>query len=130
MGIGRVPRPPGRVWHGKGQGAKQDQPAARIEYWRSRYAYFAKHHNCAVRFVLRCGLLLRLLVDSAVSGLLTMVTFGRSPRWPEKFAVHRALLSWPFRGCPGGVGLPRGCFAGKLPLLNTHPLSHTSFHFS
>jgi len=106
-GFATVHLPQVRVWHGQGQTAKQDQPAARIEYWRSRYAYFAKHHNFAVRFVLRCGLLLRLLVDSAVSGLLTMVTFGRSPRWRKKFVVHRALLSWNFRGCPEGVGLPR-----------------------
>lgn len=96
-----------RVWHGQGQTAKQDLPAARIEYWRSRYAYFAKHSSVAVRVVLRCGLLLRLMVDSAVSGLVAAVTLGQSRRWREKFAVHRALLFWHLQGCPAGVGLPR-----------------------
>ena len=95
------------VWHGQGQTAKQSLAAARIEYWRSRYAYFAKHRGLAVRMVLRCGLLLRLIVDSVVSGLLTVATFGQSRRWREKFAVHRAILLWHLRGCPDGIGLPR-----------------------
>jgi GT2 family glycosyltransferase len=106
-GFATVHLPQVRVWHGQGQTAKQDQPAARIEYWRSRYAYFAKHRSLAVRIVLRCGLLVRLLVDSAASGILTAITPGLSRRWREKFAVHRALLFWHLQGCPAGVGLPR-----------------------
>jgi GT2 family glycosyltransferase len=106
-GFATVHLPQVRVWHGQGQTAKKDPAAARIEYWRSRYAYFAKHRSPAVVMVLRCGLLLRLLVDSAVSGALAVLTLGRSRRWKEKFAVHRALLLWHVRGCPDGVGLPR-----------------------
>jgi GT2 family glycosyltransferase len=106
-GFATVHLPQVRVWHGQGQTAKQDQAAARIEYWRSRYAYFAKHQSQAVRIALRCGLLLRLIVDSAVSGLLTAITLGQSRRWREKFAVHRALLFWHLQGCPSGAGLPR-----------------------
>jgi hypothetical protein len=96
-----------RVWHGQGRTAKKDPAAARVEYWRSRYAYFAKHRSPAVGIVLRCGLLLRLVVDSAVSSALTALSLGRSRRWKEKFAVHRALLLWHLRGCPAGAGLPR-----------------------
>jgi GT2 family glycosyltransferase len=106
-GFATVHLPQVRVWHGQGQTAKQDQPAARIEYWRSRYAYFAKHSNLAVRIALRCGLLLRLLVDSAVSGVLTAISLGQSRRWREKFAVHRALILWHLQGCPAEAGLPR-----------------------
>ena len=106
-GFATVHLPQVRVWHAQGQTAKQDQPAARIEYWRSRYAYFAKHRSSIVCIALRCGLLLRLAVDSAVSGWLTTVTLGRSPRWREKFAVHRALLHWHLQGCPTSGGLPR-----------------------
>ena len=103
-GFATVHLPQVRVWHGQGQTAKKDPAAARIEYWRSRYAYFAKHRSRVVGFVLRCGLLFRLAVDSAVSGALSL---GRSRRWTEKFAVHRALLLWHLRGCPPGAGLPR-----------------------
>jgi GT2 family glycosyltransferase len=95
------------IWHGQGQTAKQDLPAARIEYWRSRYAYFAKHRSLATRLALRCGLLLRLLIDSAFSGLLMALSLGQARRWRDKFAVHRALLFWHLRGCPDAVGLPR-----------------------
>ncbi|HET6928787.1 MAG TPA: glycosyltransferase family 2 protein [Candidatus Acidoferrum sp.] len=106
-GLATVHLPQVHVWHGQGQTAKQDLPAARVEYWRSRYAYFAKHRSAVVRIILRCGLLLRLFVDSAVSGLLTAITLGRSRRWTEKFAVHRALLLWHLRRCPPEAGLPR-----------------------
>jgi GT2 family glycosyltransferase len=106
-GFATVHLPQVHVWHGQGQTAKQDLPAARIEYWRSRYAYFAKHRSSMVCIALRCGLLLRLAVDSAVSGLLAAVTLGRSPRWTEKFVVQRALLHWHFKGCPASAGLPR-----------------------
>jgi GT2 family glycosyltransferase len=106
-GYATVHLPRVRVWHGQGQTAKQDLAAARIEYWRSRYAYFAKHRSPMVCIVLRCGLLLRLIVDSAVSGFLTALTFGKSRQWREKLAVHRALLLWHLRGCPDGAGLPR-----------------------
>ena len=106
-GFATVHLPQVHVWHEQGQTAKHDLPAARIEYWRSRYAYFAKHRGPVVRVILRCGLLLRLFVDSAVSGFLTAITLGISRRWREKSAVHRALLLWHLRGCPPGVGLPR-----------------------
>src|SRR6202795_2734197 len=65
-GLGTVHLPQVCVWHGQGQTPKKELAAARIEYWRSRYAYFAKHQGVAVRAVLRCGLLLRLIVDAAV----------------------------------------------------------------
>jgi len=96
-----------RVWHGQGQTAKQDLAAARIEYWRSRYAYFAKHKSAAVCVALDCGLLLRLGVDSIVSGLITVLSLGQSRRWRGKFAVHRVLVLWHLQGCPPESGLSR-----------------------
>jgi GT2 family glycosyltransferase len=95
------------VWHAQGETTKKNLAAARIEYWRSRYAYFAKHNGIAVRIVLHAGLLLRLLVDSTVSALFTILTFGKSSRWRGKFAVHRALLLWHLQACPPESGLPR-----------------------
>jgi GT2 family glycosyltransferase len=106
-GFATVHLPQVRVWHAQGLTAKRNPVAARIEYWRSRYAYFAKQRSPLVCIVLRYGLLLRLIVDSAVSGVLTAATFGQSRRWKEKFAVHRALLFWHLQGRPAGVGLPR-----------------------
>ena len=96
-----------RVWHGRGQSAKQTSGGARIEYWRSRYAYFCKHFGPGTRLVLRAGLGVRLFADTLVSGLLTLLTFGSSARWREKFQIHRCLLAWHCRGCPEEMGLPR-----------------------
>ena len=106
-GVSTVHLPQVHVWHGQGQTAKQNLAAARIEYWRSRYAYFAKHKPALTRAALRCGLLMRLLLDSLLSGLLTALTLGQSKGCHEKFAVHLALLGWHIRGCPQKVGLPR-----------------------
>ena len=96
-----------RVWHDQGQTAKQISAGTRIEYWRSRYAYFRKHHGIGTRLTLHAGLGVRLIADALVSGLLTLLTLGRSRRWREKFQVHGRLMAWHCRGCPEGMGLPR-----------------------
>jgi GT2 family glycosyltransferase len=95
------------IAHGQGQTAKQNLPAARIEYWKSRYAYFAKHKRLPIRIVLRVGLLFRLAIDFLAGGLLTLLTLGQSRRWRDKFAVQRALVWWHLQGCPAESGLPR-----------------------
>ncbi|HEY5911270.1 MAG TPA: glycosyltransferase family 2 protein [Verrucomicrobiae bacterium] len=96
-----------QVWHGQGGSARQWPAAARIEYWRSRYAYFEKNHSRSVCGLVRMGLALRLAVDWLASGLLALLTFGRSPRWREKWRTNTALGLWHLRGCPAGAGLPR-----------------------
>ena len=95
------------VWHGQGQTAKKNSPTARIEYWRSRYIYFAKNHRLSVRVALVIGLLLRLFVNSLTSGLLVALTLGRSARWKNKWQVNSALSLWHLRGKPQEMGLPR-----------------------
>jgi GT2 family glycosyltransferase len=95
------------VWHGQGQTAKKNSPAARIEYWRSRYIYFAKNHGLSVRIALVIGLLLRLFTNCLASSLLVALTFGRSARWMNKWRVNSALGLWHLRGKPQDMGLPR-----------------------
>ena len=92
------------VWHGQGQTAKQVSVAARIEYWRSRYQYFAKNHGQITRIVLTAGLTMRLIANWLVSGLLQ----GASERWRNKQQVNAALVCWHLRGRPECMGLPRG----------------------
>jgi GT2 family glycosyltransferase len=96
-----------RVWHGQGQTARATAPAARIEYWRSRYRYFQKHHGRLTRALLRIGLLARLGADFVASLVMVALTAGGSARWRLKLAVQRALVQWHVRGCPDGMGLPR-----------------------
>lgn len=96
-----------RVCHGQGQTARKNPAGARIEFWKSRYAFFARHRGVAARVVLRVGLFARLAIDFLFSGLLTALSFGQWRRWREKFVVHRALLWWHLEGCPAEAGLPR-----------------------
>lgn len=96
-----------KIWHGQGQSAKSIPAAARIEYWRSRYRYFAKNHGRLTLLVLRVGLFARLVADWLASACITAVTLGSSLRWNNKFAVYQALLIWHLRFCPGDMGLPR-----------------------
>lgn len=94
------------VTHGQGQTAKQISVAARIEYWRSRYIYFAKNNSAIVRIILFLGLSVRLFIDWVAAGLLTIATFGKA-RWHARFQVCSALISWHLQGCPATAGLPR-----------------------
>jgi hypothetical protein len=95
------------VWHGQGQSARQVAAGARIEYWRSRYAYFAKNHSPAARRILTAGLAVRLLFDSLAAGLFVLATFGKNARWQNRWQVCKALLRWHLRGQPADMGLPR-----------------------
>jgi GT2 family glycosyltransferase len=95
------------VTHGSGQSAKQVLPAARVEYWRSRYAYFAKNHGLLTRLVLRVGLGCRLLVDWVAALFAVVFTLGRSERWRNRFEVCSVLMWWHLRGCLADTGLPR-----------------------
>jgi len=96
-----------RVWHGQGQTAKQVSVGARIEYWRSRYIYFAKNHHQSTRLILIAGLMVRLLFDWFAAFLLTILTFGQNARWRSRLRVCTALVIWHLRGCPAKSGLPR-----------------------
>lgn len=95
------------VTHGGGQSAKQVLPAARVEYWRSRYAYFEKNHGPLTRLVLRIGLGIRLLVDWIAALGAAGLTLGRNERWRNRLEVCSSILWWHLRGCPDETGLPR-----------------------
>jgi GT2 family glycosyltransferase len=95
------------VWHEQGKSAKQLPVPARVEYWRSRYAYFAKNHSGFTRALLGVGLRARLLANWLAGGLLTLLTLGRSTRRLQAWTVNHALLRWHLRGCPPEPCLPR-----------------------
>lgn len=95
------------AWHGQGQTAKQISAAARIEYWRSRYIYFAKNYGVLTRLVLFAGLLVRLFVDWMVAMLFVLVTLGKNARWRSRFQICSALADWHLCGCPPEKGLSR-----------------------
>ena len=93
-----------KVWHEQGKSAGQIFVPARIEYWRSRYAYFVKNHSPFTRAVLRLGLGARLVLNWISSGVLGL---GQSIRWRNAWRVNSALLRWHLSFCPPQSGLPR-----------------------
>ncbi len=95
------------AWHGQGQSARQTPVSVRIEYWRSRYAYFRKNAGPLTCALVRAGLCLRLLLDWLTSGLLVVATAGQSPRWRHRWELTSALWRWHLRNCPVEMGLPR-----------------------
>ena len=96
-----------RVWHGQGQTTRQVSVAARIEYWKSRYAYFAKNDRLASRVALRAGLMARLLLSWGGALLAVVLTFGKVTRTRDRWRLYANLLTWHLRGCPPSWGLHR-----------------------
>jgi GT2 family glycosyltransferase len=99
--------PQAQAWHGQGQSARQTPVSVRIEYWRSRYAYFRKNSGPLACGMLRVGLCVRLFFDWVSSGLLVVATAGRSARWRHRWNLTSALWRWHLKNCPMEMGLPR-----------------------
>jgi len=93
--------PGAHVYHLQGQSAKRVNVAARIEYWRSRYTYFRKHESVAAFFLLRSGLIARLML-SIIGQLLTCL-FSRNAR--SRLRVNAVILFWHIAGCPTSWGI-------------------------
>ncbi len=94
------------VWHGKGRSAAASPVAARIEYWRSRYRYFALHAPRSHQICLRIVLPLRLAAELA--GDLLIFPFARTrTRFRERMQVRWAILRWHMAGRPDRMGLSR-----------------------
>jgi GT2 family glycosyltransferase len=97
------------VIHLSGGSSKRRSPAlTRIEYHRSLYRFFRKHHGrleAALVLVLRCAKAFFYLVTQA-----PLVLAGERHR--ERWGIHRRVLIWHLQGCPGGVGLGGGAPPG------------------
>lgn len=93
------------VYHLQGSSAGKANVRARIEYWRSRYTFFRKHHGPVVRAMVRAGLLVRLTVNLLAMALGNLLTFFSRPRLRDKLLVYLGILLWHLRGCPADGGL-------------------------
>ncbi|MFQ3671057.1 MAG: glycosyltransferase family 2 protein, partial [Verrucomicrobiia bacterium] len=96
-----------RVWHRQGGSAGSIQVAARIEYWRSRYAYAKKHFPVGMRWALGAGLVVKLVVDLVAQAVGTVLTCGLHRKVRAKLALDVALLRWHLGGCPDSMGISR-----------------------
>lgn len=96
-----------RVVHLQGQSARQDPASARIEYYRSRYRFFALHKSKFSRGVLRMGLIFNLCVEIIFSFLASLVTGFSYRKEVSRLHVRLKLLAWHLRGCPVDWGIKR-----------------------
>ena len=90
--------PTARIFHFQGQsvGANVD---SRVMYYRSRYIYFRKWHKRSypiVRIVIFC----RLLVNTVLTLLAMLLTFGLKGDLYRKFKIYVQLIAWHLKGCP------------------------------
>jgi GT2 family glycosyltransferase len=99
--------PSARAAHLQGATAKQYHAEARIEFFRSRYRFFAKHYGKSQKRILKAVLVANLMLYVLVLGIAVLATFGMVAGIVETFRVRWELLTWHFRGCPSGRGLPR-----------------------
>ncbi len=102
-----IHHPKVEVWHSQGSSAKKVKAAARIEYWRSRYQYFAKNASTVDLRILQAGLLFRLLLNWILNGTATLLTFGAVSSLRNRFAIAHALTQWHLQGQPKEWGIPR-----------------------
>jgi hypothetical protein len=96
-----------RVVHLQGQSARQDPASARIEFYRSRYRFFALHKSMFSRGVLRMGLIFNLCVEILYSFLASLITGFSYRKEVSRLHVRVKILAWHLLGCPDDWGIKR-----------------------
>ncbi len=97
--------PESRVYHLKGASAAKVNVRARIEYWISRYRFFAKHYAPPVRAALKIGLVLRLSAALVAGAAINLATLFLIKRQRQRLWLSATLFAWHLAGCPSQWGL-------------------------
>ncbi len=92
--------PSAQILHLQGASASLAKTEAKIEYYRSRYRFFAKWRGKTQTYILKCSLIIRLLADLVINLPLLWVRPLRR-RWERQLRI----LSWHLKGCPLSEGL-------------------------
>jgi len=97
-GRGSVFIPDAQIYHLQGQSVGPGLKG-RILFYRSRYQYFRKWHpkSYPLAYVLLSA---RLVINTALNLLGTMVTMGLHKGVRQKLRVYSGLIAWHLRGCP------------------------------
>jgi GT2 family glycosyltransferase len=92
------------VEHLSGGSSKRRSPAlTRIEYHRSLYRFFRKYRGPR-----EAALVLGLRFLKALFYVVTQAPLAvAGARHRARWSIHRDVLLWHLRGCPGSVGLGR-----------------------
>lgn len=93
------------IIHLQGKTAEKINDRARIEYWRSRYTYFEKHHGAKILLILKMGLIVRLLMSMGLLTLGVFITAFRNQKLNNRLKTYSKILIWHIKGCPAENGL-------------------------
>jgi hypothetical protein len=97
--------PQAEVYHFQGKSAETHIEMAKIEYYRSRYRFFRKHHGVPQYALLVVGLAIKLGIEFLSMFVGCVVTFFMFKKWRRRLSIHAHLLWWHLQFCPEDMGL-------------------------
>ncbi len=100
--------PAARVVHAQGASANTRPYRARVQFYRGRYQYFAKHYGVAGAVALGLGLFARLSLGVVFGGLATLCTLGCAAKLRDRLAVNAVLWLWHLALCMPRWGFEPG----------------------
>lgn len=100
--------PDSRIVHHQGKTANKRPSRARIEYYRSRYLYFKKHHTKTAKTALFAGVFMRLAVNTLSYTLINVFSLFCVEKIRNKWLVYCKVFCWHICGCPRKWGLVSG----------------------
>ena len=102
--------PAARVTHLKGASSRGvKRRGAQIEMLRSRLMFYRKTMPAPVAVLVVFNRLVRLLLNTMINLLATILTLGIHARLREKLLIYLLQIAWLLRGCPEHWGLPQKC---------------------
>jgi len=96
--------PAATITHLQGQSKKRRPVMSWIEYYRSMYLYFKKHHSRTSYTALRILRVVKLCINLLLNCCALVLSLGSS-RYREKTMIYAGILWWHVRLCPQRVGL-------------------------
>lgn len=100
--------PSARALHLQGRTKASRRAAAKIEYYRSLYAYFGKNYGTFSAGLFRGLKFCALFVNLSALFLGNVFTAFAMARWRRKLNVYARSFLWHLMLCPAGAGLRAG----------------------
>lgn len=73
---------------------------SRIEFYRSRYRFFAKWRGRVYYIAIRSIIYVRLIINWVLTSIAYVLTVGMSREIRGKWIVYSRLILWHLKGCP------------------------------
>ncbi len=73
---------------------------SRIEFYRSRYRFFAKWRGHVYDIAIRSIIYFRLIINWVLTSIAYVLTVGMSRKIRGKWIVYSRLILWHLKGCP------------------------------